>query len=94
MRRGKYYKFCAECGLQITGEAKRLENHCRVHHEGSNKGFLKFDELPPSSIYKNFTKYLMGHADQLVPDPELQQNKRGRKPGNTKVDKIIEQMEI
>ena len=71
MRRGKYYKFCAECGLKMIGEAQRLANHCRGYHAGENNGFLKFDEFPPFPIYPDFKKYLMGHTYTLVADSLL-----------------------
>ena len=66
----------------MIGEAGRLVNHCRVHHADSNKGFLKFDEMPPFPIYLNFESYLKGHADTLVGDSELKKNKSGRKRNN------------
>ena len=30
----KYHKFCATCGYQLTGEARKLEKHCNQYHDG------------------------------------------------------------
>ena len=33
---GKYHKFCALCGYQMTNEARKLKKHCDLYHDGKN----------------------------------------------------------
>ena len=76
----------------MHGEARRIKDHCRVHHEDKNDGFLKFNKLPPNPVYDNFKAYFEGHADRLVLNTERYKEKRGNKEDNALVDRIIEQI--
>ena len=67
--RGKYFRFCAQCGYQMRAEAKILEDHCKSQHGDQHHGFLKFGKMPPNPVYTNFEEYLRGDADNLILDP-------------------------
>ena len=78
----------------MIGEEWRLKNHCKGYHEEENEGFLKYEEMPPEPIYKNFQEYLEGSAENLVFDPQKKTNKSGRRPKNPiNIDELLESIE-
>ena len=49
--------------------------------------------MPPNPVYSNFKEYLNGDAETLVKDPNVHKEKRGRKPNDAQIDKIIEEIQ-
>ena len=66
----------------MHAEGRKLDDHCRVHHEKCNNGFLMHGNMPPNPVYSNFEEYLNGNAETLVKDPNVHKDKRGRKPND------------
>ena len=71
-------KFCDLCCCKMLGKTQQLKRHIERQHGGKEANFLKYNQQPSYSMYKNWQEYLANPNLELIQREDLNFSKSGR----------------